>query len=93
MLFCNEKNDNNNNAYNNESYSIGKNPSFFSSKKKMEDYLNKYCPSFNQQFELLKYIKNGSVGYVYEGKYKCGNNNQKYAIKFCIKKKKRRKRR
>ena len=59
----------------------------FSSKKNMEDYLNKYCPLFNQQFELLKYIKNGSVGYVYEGKYKCGNNNQKYAIKFCIKKK------
>ena len=87
MLFCNEKNDNNNNAYNNESYSIGKNPSFFSSKKKMEDYLNKYCPSFNQQFELLKYIKNGSSGYIYKGQYKCGYNNKKCAIKFYIKKK------
>ena len=59
----------------------------FSSKKNMEDYLNKYCPSFNQQFELLKYIKNGSSGYIYKGQYKCGYNNKKCAIKFYIKKK------
>ena len=60
---------------------------YFSKKENMQNYLNVYCPSFNQQFELLNFLKNGSVGHVYEGKYKCGNNNQKYAIKFCIKKK------
>ena len=35
---------------------------------------------------LLNYLNNGSVGYVYEGKYK-NNPNQKYAFKFSIKKK------
>ena len=89
MLFCNKKN--NNNAYNNKSNSIGTKPSFFCSKKRMEDYLNKYYPSFSQQFELLKHIKNGSSGYIYKGQYKCGYNNKKCAIKFYIKKKRKEK--
>ena len=64
------------------------NKNYFRSKDNMQKFINENCPTFNEQFELLNYVKSGSIGYVYEGKKK-GNYNQKYAIKFCIKKKKK----
>lgn len=57
----------------------------FCKKKYMQDYINQYCPQFNEQFELLDYVNRGSTGYVYGIKSKIGNN-RKYAVKFCIKK-------
>ena len=59
----------------------------------MQDYLNENYPIFNEKFELLRFIKKGSACFIYKGKFKLGNNNQKYAIKFFYKKPKRRKRR
>ena len=61
---------------------------YFNYKENMENYINKVYPTFFEQFELTRYVNSGSVGYVYEGKYKYGINNQKYAFKICIKKKK-----
>jgi len=84
MWFFNEENDNNK-VYNNQSYSMAKNPNIFCSKKRMQDYLNENYPIFNEKFELLRFIKKGSACFIYKGKFKLGNNNQKYAIKFFIK--------
>ena len=42
-------------------------------------------PAFSEQFELTHFINSGSEGVVYEGRYKKGCDNQKYAFKFCIK--------
>ena len=86
MCLLNEENDNNK-VYNNQSYSMVKNPNFFCSKRRMQDYLNEYYPIFNQQFELLRFIKKGSSGFIYKGKFKLGKNNKKIAIKFFIKNK------
>ena len=51
-------------------------------------FINGVYPHFSEQFELTHFINSGSEGVVFEGKYKKGYDNQKYAFKFCIKKKK-----
>jgi serine/threonine protein kinase len=70
-----------------ESNNNKNNKNYFCSKENMQKFINENCPTFNEQFELLNFVKRGSIGYVYKGKNKKGNNTQKYAIKFCIKKK------
>ena len=59
----------------------------FCNKDYMDSYITKIYPEFFEQFELSNFINSGSVGYVYEGRYKYSCNNQKYAFKICIDKK------
>ena len=54
----------------------------------LSNHIKEVYPAFTEQFELTHFINSGSEGVVYEGKYKKGYDNQKYAFKFCIKKKK-----
>jgi len=56
----------------------------FCVKPNMIRYLKENCPIFDEQFELLNFLKKGSTGYVYEGRSKNSNSSQKYAFKFCI---------
>ena len=51
----------------------------------IKNYINNNYNKFNEEFELVKFLSNGSAGYVYEGIYKKSKNKQKYAFKFCIK--------
>ena len=58
---------------------------YFTHKENIENHIKGVYPMFHEQFELNHFLNNGSEGYVYEGKYKQGSNNQKYAFKFCFK--------
>ena len=58
---------------------------YYTHKENIENHIRGVYPIFNEQFELNKFLNSGSEGYVYEGRYKQGSNNQKYAFKFCIK--------
>lgn len=53
----------------------------------INQYLDKYLPSFKENFELTQYIDSGSTGIVYKGKSLPGKNNQFYSFKFCIRRK------
>ena len=58
---------------------------YYTHKENMENHIKGVYPIFYEQFELNNFVNSGSEGYVYEGRYKKGSNNQKYAFKFCIK--------
>ena len=58
---------------------------YYTHKENIENHIKGVYPLFYEQFELNHYLNSGSEGYVYEGRYKQGTNNQKYAFKFCIK--------
>ena len=58
---------------------------YFTHKENIENHIKGVYPMFYEQFELNKFLNAGSEGFVYEGRYKQGSNNQKYAFKFCIK--------
>ena len=58
---------------------------YFTHKENIENHIKGVYPIFYEQFELNSFLNCGSEGYVYEGRYKQGANNQKYAFKFCIK--------
>ena len=50
-------------------------------------YLDKNCPLFNEDFELIKFISTGGTGVVYEGQMRKKKNKQKLAFKFKYSKK------
>ena len=52
--------------------------------KNMKAYLQKYAPSFNDNYELLNYIGGGSTGLVYTAEAKKNINKQIYFFRFCI---------
>ena len=60
--------------------------------KKLEniDYFRKYIIArervINEKFELVQFMSSGSVGTVYEGRYKA--NNKKVCLKFLIREEK-----
>ena len=58
---------------------------YYTYKENIENHIKVVYPKFYEQFELNNFVNSGSEGYVYEGRYKKGSNNQKYAFKFCIK--------
>lgn len=60
---------------------------YYTDIQNLYEHIKGVYPTFKEQFELTNFINSGSEGVVYEGKYKKGNDNQKYAFKFCIKKK------
>ena len=43
-------------------------------------YLDKNCPLFNEDFELIKFISTGGTGVVYEGQMRKKKNKQKLAF-------------
>ena len=55
--------------------------------KTLSNFLNKNCPSFNEDFELIKFISTGGTGVVYEGQMRKKKNKQKLAFKFKYSKK------
>jgi len=65
------------------------NKDFYCQMENMLKFINENHPSFSEQFELLNFVKSGSAGYVYEGRNKKSNCNQKYGFKFCINSKKK----
>ena len=59
----------------------------FKEKLSLLNYLNKNNPSFNEDFELIRFISAGATGVVYEGQMKKRKNAQKLAFKFKYSKK------
>ena len=59
----------------------------YKEKKTLSNFLNKNCPSFNEDFELIKFISTGGTGVVYEGQMRKKKNKQKLAFKFKYSKK------
>jgi len=49
----------------------------------MKDYLQKNCPEFYKNFELLNYIKTDTTSILYKVKAKNIRNKQYYFFKFC----------
>ena len=62
------------NSYNGKDY--------FSNINNMSSFLKTYNPKFFEDFELIEFINNGSVGHVYRGDVK--KNNKPIAIKFIM---------
>ena len=88
-----ERPSNNNNSNNNDNNINGslKDKDFYNNLQNINNYLKEYYHSFYDNFELLNFIKSGSVGRVFEGKLKHTQKELKLAFKFDISKDKTKK--
>ena len=55
---------------------------YYSNINNMSSFLKTYKPKFFEDFELIEFINNGSVGYVYRGNVK--KSKKPIAIKFIM---------